>query len=117
MSTPWPYSVQGDPASGVPNLPCEAGAELGREVARLTETARLQLVQQNRTVRPMCNECAFREGTYPNRCAATVMDAIKCLVEGEMFYCHKGIADDADPKVPCAGYLIARTDGAMTATP
>lgn len=103
---PWNFSTPtSDAKNAVPNLPSEKGAELGRELARLTRKE----LERSGGASP-CDDCAFVEGTFPNRCAATLMDAIKCIIEAEPFYCHKGVTD-GEPKKLCAGWQ------AMTAAP
>lgn len=36
-----------------------------------------------------CDDCAFKLGTTPNQCPTTLLDVIKCVMEGEPFLCHK----------------------------
>ena len=84
------------------NQPSKAGELLGAEVARLTpETA------------AMCGTCAFRKGTYPNRCAQTLLSAIGCVIECapfNAFHCHERNDDDGHESV-CEGYLSAIRQG------
>lgn len=54
-----------------------------------------------------CKSCAFREGTLPNRCADTVLDASKCMLEGHEFHCHIDM-EDGKPTRLCAGWEAAR---------
>lgn len=81
-----------------PNLPSDEGRALGRELSRLCEA--------EESKRPFhkgrCGTCAFREGSYPNGSAATVMTAFKCAMERTPFLCHER-ADE-----PCAGWLLMR---------
>lgn len=93
-------------------------AELGAELARLCEVELAML--PNLEVEPedvraalltgiaRCGDCAFRAGTLPNQNAATVMNALKCVVEGETFYCHKGVPEGEEASRPCGGYVILR---------
>ena len=98
---PWEFSLSGT----VPNEPSEAGASLGRELARFARVAEAKVHAQFADAPPLCDECAFREGTIPNRCASTVMDALKCAVEGVPFFCHKGMSSGHDdPKWLCRGW-------------
>jgi hypothetical protein len=66
-----------------PNLPTPEGRALGAELARLCD-AEIKPGDPER-----CLTCAFRAGTIPNGCAPTLMDAIKCAIEGAPFYCHE----------------------------
>jgi hypothetical protein len=52
---------------------------------------------------PMCNDCAFREGSDPNGSVETTMAVVKCLMEDEPFYCHHGVVE-GEPKRLCAGF-------------
>jgi len=107
MKTPWDYSAPVDADSGVPNLPSKIGEELGAELARLTEVELANVREQFPGAAPPCSECAFVRGTVPNRCGPTLMDAIKCVVEAEPFYCHKGMNENDEPRRICAGYMAA----------
>lgn len=73
------------------------GEELGRELARLCDTA---INGKNHR----CNTCAFRHGDHlANGSAETLMNALKCVIEREPFYCH-------EIDRPCAGWLAMRFD-------
>lgn len=39
------------------------------------------------------------------------MDAVKCALEGEPFFCHKGVTDDTAPKRLCAGWVVLTAAG------
>jgi hypothetical protein len=50
-------------------------------------------------------------GTVPNRCLPTVMDALKCVLEQEPFYCHEAPPDAAgDPTRLCRGWVAAMAE-------
>ncbi len=73
----------------VRNIPSVEGAEAGSQLARLTEKSTNELRLKFPKLKLPCGTCAFRRGTFPNRCAATVMDALKCVMEQTDFYCHE----------------------------
>lgn len=77
------------------NVPSRKGALLGEQIARLTPP-----------VRGMCRTCAFRLGTYPNRCLQTVTAAVDCVIRGGIFHCHENF-DDNGEEIPCSGFLSA----------
>lgn len=107
MKAPWDYIGQGTPETGVPNLPSPEGEALGVEIARMAANSEADYRARFPDAPPMCNDCAFRGGTEPNRRAATLMTALKCVIEREPFYCHKGIADADAPKRLCGGWCVA----------
>jgi hypothetical protein len=111
IETPWDFSIPSNPREGVPNIPCEKGAELGREIARLTQVEEERQRQKFPNMLPMCDDCACRLGTPPNRTAATLMDLVKCTMERVPFYCHKGVRDEDEPKRLCAGYVLLVSAG------
>lgn len=103
--TPWDFSTQ--PTAGqelLPNEPSPAASALGVELARLTAPELEVFFRAFPDAPRPCVECAFVQGTIPNQCGPTLMDAIKCVVEGEPFYCHKGLRDGDEPRRLCAGY-------------
>jgi hypothetical protein len=107
VQEPWDFSHSDDPAKNtVPNLPTPEGAALGKELARLVAPGFAKGRERFPGQLPPCDECAFVEGTVPNRSLATVMDALKCALECVPFYCHKGVTDD-NPKRLCAGWVAA----------
>lgn len=61
--------------------------ELGKTVARMTEKAVARLAAEG-DPDERCSTCALRRGTPANQCADTLMDAMKCIVEDEPFFCH-----------------------------
>lgn len=91
------------PGINTPNLPTPEGAELGREVARMADA---QYTQTGRDTR--CHDCAFRLGTIPNQSAASLMDAVKCVMEGVPFNCH------IDQR-PCWGWVASQVAKAEVA--
>jgi hypothetical protein len=91
-----------DPARVTPE-----GRELGENIARLIQPAIEELAAMGEPdVR--CATCAFRAGTVPNGCAQTLMDAMKCVMEGSrVFLCHQ----DTSHQTVCHGYFAARFAG------
>jgi hypothetical protein len=82
------------------NRPSSSGAALGRMLASVAEKSLARFPQAHER----CGTCAFRLGTYPNRCWQTVVDAFGCLDIREPFHCHERAGDDGYPDV-CAGYI------------
>lgn len=93
--------------------PTLAGAQLGKLLAAQAENA-VRVLPAVRDER--CRSCAFRLGTYPNRCWQTVVDAFGCLDNGEPFHCHERVAGTRTgfPEV-CAGFLITEAAKARAA--
>jgi len=109
---PWDYSTPvTDPAAGYPNEPTEQGIALGKELARLTDVAEAEQRKHFPNQLPRCDDCAFSAGTKPNGCSETLMDAIKCVVELNPFYCHKGCDADGTPKHICRGWWLLVSAG------
>lgn len=102
---PWDYSKDPAPGEGYPNEPTEQGRALGAELARLADVAEAEQREEFPDQTPRCDDCAFRAGTKPNGCPETLMDAIKCVVEMNPFYCHKGLVD-GKPKHICRGWWL-----------
>jgi hypothetical protein len=67
----------------------QKGAQLGRQIASITPVTPA-----------MCRTCAFRAGTFPNRCFEVVQAAARCVIGRELFYCH--VKNRA-----CAGFTSA----------
>lgn len=102
MKLPWDYAeAPSDMSKAVPNLPTPEGTELGKHFVRFYE----QEAAKQPPTAPRCDECAYRLGTVPNGCGPTLMTALKCIMEGEPFYCHKG-ANEGEPKRLCAGFEV-----------
>jgi hypothetical protein len=85
----------------VPNRPTPEGRALGDELARLVEPEIARLLTEHGQADLRCSSCAFRLGTAPNGCAGTLMDALKCALEGHPFFCHMG------ERPVCFGWVAA----------
>lgn len=83
------------------NRPSKTGELLGRKLAEVGDAAFAEFPD----ALARCMTCAFRLGTYPNRCWQTVVDAFGCLDINEPFHCHERVDDAGHPDV-CAGYEI-----------
>ena len=99
-------------ANLIPNRPTEKGRRMGRELVRLWKAAmRAALVnapaEALAAVPDRCKTCAFREGTHPNGCEETVMDAVKCVLEKVPFSCHQELKDGKPTKL-CAGWIVTQ---------
>lgn len=95
---PWPHIPGGElsPELPVENVATEEGRELGRELARLADN---EYARTGRDAR--CETCAFRHGEHiANGSAATLMSAVKCLLERTPFWCHESDR-------PCGGWTAA----------
>jgi hypothetical protein len=80
----------------IPNRATPEGHELGRQMARLCD-GKLAGKRDTR-----CGTCAFRGGDHvANGSPETLMTALKCTMEGDVFWCHE--ADRA-----CAGWAAMR---------
>lgn len=105
---PWEFSEApdaGDPTA-VPNVPTSEGRQLGAQLARLADVEEARLLERFPRHHKRCGDCAFRAGTDPNGCPETLMDAVKGIVEGVPFYCHKKFDPDGKPLLLCAGYAM-----------
>ncbi|MFM0487960.1 hypothetical protein [Paraburkholderia graminis] len=91
----------------VPNRPSPEGRMLGEQLARLTDKAELEARAKFPNHKSRCKSCAFAAGTVPNGCLPTVMDALKCVVDGTPFHCHQEFDDQGVPTDLCAGWSIA----------
>lgn len=85
----------------IPNRPTELGYALGRNLARFADVEEARKPDAPKR----CGTCAFRDGTIPNGCEATVMDALKCTMELGIFYCH----EDKAGETACAGWNLLKT--------
>lgn len=95
-----------------PNLPTPEGRELGAHLVRLVEPDIAKLVEQG-VADLRCTTCAFRAGTMPNGCPTTVMDALKCAMEGVPFYCHERKLPNGERDF-CAGWYAWRESSGWT---
>lgn len=90
----------------VRNKPEKDGWELGSHLHRFCEAEIEKYSGSGLAVPERCGTCAFREGTFPNGCVTTVMDALKSVLERDktVFLCHEH--KRGDPAPVCAGYLL-----------
>lgn len=94
--------------SVVRNKPTPDGYALGEHLDRFCDQEIEKYRQSGMAVPRRCNTCAFRKGTYANGCVPTVMDALKCMLEGDtVFLCHEHRKGDEPPV--CAGYMLLRS--------
>ena len=108
-TVPWAMSQKPDPATAVPNEPTPEGRKVGAMLGALADAAEAEQRRDFPNMLPRCNDCAFRAGTLPNGCEETLMDAMKCAVEGKPFYCHKGLKEGEAPKRLCSGVMVLYT--------
>lgn len=79
------------------------GRELGKRLAKLCDDAEPAARLQVPELPPRCDSCAFREGPHvANGSPETLMDAVKCIVEGVPFHCH----DHRRPGHLCSGWTM-----------
>lgn len=79
------------------------GTALGNELARLCDDAEPRARLKVPDIPPRCNSCAFRAGPHvANGSPETLMDALKCAMEGVEFKCHEPSRKDW----PCAGWMM-----------
>ena len=84
------------------------GRKLGQEMARLCDSAEPDARLQTPDLPPRCSSCAFRAGQHvANGSSETLMDAVKCLVEGVEFQCH----EPARKGQPCSGWAMMMLAG------
>jgi len=76
------------------NLPTPLGRMAGAELDRIYNLT----LQESGDNDERCHDCAFRKGTMPNGCEATVYDAVMCTVNGNTFECHINVGQ------MCAGF-------------
>lgn len=89
------------------NVPTPEGRALGAQLARLFKIERDNVEKQFPGSAQPCRSCAFVEGTFPNGCPETVMDALMCAVTGEPFFCHYDMKDGKPTKL-CAGWATVQ---------
>lgn len=87
------------------NVPTPEGRELGKHLARFFAIEQPKVEAQFPGSTERCKSCAFREGTFPNGCPETVVDALNCTMSGQPFYCHVGLKDGRPTKL-CAGWAV-----------
>lgn len=91
------------------NVPTPEGRQIGVQLARLCDKAEAAMLADKGAAPYRCASCAFKGGTFPNGCAETVMDALKCVAEGVPFYCHHSDKDERGNHTGlCAGYVVSR---------
>lgn len=80
------------------NDPSPEGEALGAILSRWVDAE----MDGPRILRPRCSDCAFLRGTGTNKVAGTLMNALKCVIEKEPFYCHveRGVSNGK----LCAGW-------------
>jgi hypothetical protein len=91
----------------VRNVGTEEGHRLGKELARLCDTAEPQARLRIPDLPPRCNSCALRCGNHhQNGSPETLMDVVKCMMEGVEFYCH----EPARKGHLCSGWAMLMLD-------
>lgn len=105
LKLPWDYSNP-VPGNAVPNVPTPEGRVCGQQLASWVDELETDQRKQFPNMRPRCDDCALRAGTLPNGCLSTLGDLVKAVAENDVFYCHKGVVDDREPKAMCAGFAI-----------
>lgn len=79
------------------------GHELGEHLARMVDDAEPKARLRMPELPPRCNSCAFRHGPHlANSSPFTLMDALKCVLEGHEFHCHEPAREDA----LCSGWAM-----------
>lgn len=104
------------------NRPDVSGEFFGRHLAKMAEDAapayRASFAAQGMPVPQRCSTCAFRLGTVPNRCLATVQDALKCAMERKVdFACHDKDAQTPDGRHVCVGWAMVVTKAVLDERP
>ena len=98
IECPWPHVGGSDieTPGAIPNEATPEGRELGRELARLADVEYARTGRDSR-----CETCAFRHGEHlANGSVASLMSAVKCVLERTPFYCH-------ETDRPCGGWVAA----------
>ena len=79
------------------------GRELGAQMAKWCDDAEPAARLRMPELPPRCSSCAFRAGPHlANGSPLTLMDALKCLVEGHEFQCHDVHREGS----PCSGWAM-----------
>jgi len=100
------------------NRPTPEGRALGKELARLCDAAETEQRKRFPNHAERCKSCAFRLGTIPNGCPETLMDAVKCVIEGRDFLCHMTLGADGEPDgTPCRGWMLMLTNAPRGTAP
>jgi hypothetical protein len=90
------------------------GAALGEIMARWCDDAEPKARLRMPELDPRCNSCAFRAGGHlANASPYTQMDAFKCVLEGQEFFCHEPSREGQ----LCAGWatmMLAKEDADFT---
>ena len=82
------------------NQATKEGQSLGKEMARLCDIE----AKRNPSPRKRCRTCAFRAGEHvANGSPQTLMNAVKCVMERKVFYCH-------EIDRPCVGWRTLVSD-------
>jgi hypothetical protein len=87
------------------NIPTPEGRALGAQLARFFDLEYPKAKAKFPSIAERCKSCAFRLGTFPNGCLETSLDALRCSVSGEPFYCHMDM-EDGKPTKLCAGWAV-----------
>jgi len=81
--------------------------EAGYHMARFADA----VAKEKPQVRERCHDCVFRFGTVANTSGVTVLNATKCALEREPFYCvHEPKVNGEEPV--CAGWALLVDAGA-----
>lgn len=104
------------------NRPSPEGRALGENMARFADVEEAKWREQMGFVPVRCKSCAFRKGTFPNGCLATVGDAMKCSMERKPFMCHQGVnlrapKNEQHPLSICGGWLLLHSGDAPVKAP
>lgn len=92
--------------------PTEHGRALGTALANLADKQEAACKAEGVPYIPeRCSTCAFRHGTQANGYAATLLQAMHCVLGTDPagFGCHHTLDETATPAALCAGYLLCRT--------
>lgn len=85
------------------NRATDEGRALGAHLARFADIEASKFGRDDR-----CSTCAFRAGDHiANGSPETLMTALKCVMEREVFWCHEHAR-------PCAGYQLLKVGKGAT---